>query len=200
MGRKVENYPNDNDGDDDGNDVARLFWVVLEELDYGQEHDEHEEYDHRPLHYLDGFRAVRRPGPEAGDPEEKSQEVGEQCDCEHEPDKDIEKSDDLRKGGFRIRDSGEYERKSGEKAEGGMRKTRQIGRHTQYLFLAESRNAEGVGRGRLHLACRRIVEAPAEERVLQQTQNAPDGDHDEEHDDAPEEVGPDLLRRIVAEI
>src|SRR3989344_4339809 len=130
MGRKVENYPNDNDGDDGGNDVARLFWVVLEELDDGEEYDEYEEDDHRPFHYLDGLGAVRRPGPETAEPEEKSEAIGEQCDREHEPDKDIEKSYDLRKGGFRIRDSGQYECKGAEKAEGDMRKTRQIGRHT----------------------------------------------------------------------
>src|SRR3990167_4848672 len=137
MSRKVENYPNDNDGDDGGNDVARLFWVVLEELDDGEEYDEYEEDDHRPFHYLDGLGAVRRPGPETTEPQEKSETVRKERHREHEPDKDIEKSDDLRKGGFRIRDSGEYECKGAEKAEGDMRKTRQIGRHTQYLFLAE---------------------------------------------------------------
>src|SRR3989338_10404508 len=88
VGRKVQDYPNDDDGDDDRYDETRLFRVVLEELDDGQEHDEYEEDDHRPLHYLDGLGAVRRPGPEAAEPQEKSEAVRKERHREHEPDED----------------------------------------------------------------------------------------------------------------
>src|SRR3989344_6560436 len=201
VSREVQDNPNNDEADDDRHDPARLFRVVLEELDDSQKHDEYEENDHGPLHYFDGLGAVCGPGPEAAKPEKKSQEVGEQRDREHEPDEDIEQAYDLRKGSLGARKRGKQERGDGEHARGEREEARRIGKeHTEGLFARKPRLAERVGGRSAYLALRRVVDAAAEERVLQQAQNSPDGNHHEKHDDAPEEVRLDLLRPALAEI